>query len=290
MKEKDDLSALEKRVDILKETIERLFLKEERERLRAVAMENVDRWAKISEKEKRGREERLSNSIDIRIYEDDWGVAAKRVTKEFGKVFAVLNMANSRVAGGGYLSGMIAQEENMFRRTDCHFKVMEWEHEDEDVPFEDVEELWYDEDMTDLLNARFGEVYLDVDEPRICVRGQEDLSKESLGYEWHDEAEVFPFYELRAAAHDLRGGAVYSDKETRKRIRAQLETLKTEGVRHVVLSAFGCGAFKNPADKVAACYKGLLDEYREDFDVVCFAIYHAGYGNNNYVHFREVFK
>lgn len=45
------------------------------------------------------------------------------VTKEHGKVFAVLNMANAYVAGGGYVEGMPAQEENMFRRTDCHYFV-----------------------------------------------------------------------------------------------------------------------------------------------------------------------
>ena len=35
--------------------------------------------------------------------------------------------------------------------------------------------------------------------------------------------------------------------ETVKRVSAQLDTLIGKGVRHVVLSAFGCGAFLNPA-------------------------------------------
>ena len=52
-----------------------------------------------------------------------------------------------------------------------------------------------------------------------------------------------------------RGGGAFSRAETRKRVAAQLDTLIEQGVRHVVLSAFGCGAFRNPADEVAAVYR-----------------------------------
>eukprot|EP00957_Ditylum_brightwellii_P163319 12435452-Ditylum_brightwellii.AAC.1 len=65
--------------------------------------------------------------------------------------------------------------------------------------------------------------------------------------------------ELRAAAVDRRRcGQFISEKFNRKmlddmrcRIIAQLVTLIDAGVRHVILSAFGCGAFRNPADNVA---------------------------------------
>ena len=40
-----------------------------------------------------------------------------------GTLFASLNMANAYGPGGGYTHGMVAQEENMFRRTDCHFSL-----------------------------------------------------------------------------------------------------------------------------------------------------------------------
>ncbi len=41
----------------------------------------------------------------------------RRFTKLYGMPFAVLNMANARRFGGGYVEGAGAQEENMFRRT-----------------------------------------------------------------------------------------------------------------------------------------------------------------------------
>ena len=49
----------------------------------------------------------------------DWGDVTLALTKRYGKCFAVLNMANAYSFGGGYAHGQVAQEENMFRRTDC---------------------------------------------------------------------------------------------------------------------------------------------------------------------------
>ncbi len=59
----------------------------------------------------------------VRVESGDWGDVTLRLTKETGRIFAVLNMANAYCPGGGYVEGMPAQEENMFRRTDCHFTI-----------------------------------------------------------------------------------------------------------------------------------------------------------------------
>merc|ERR1719336_3762848 len=90
---------------------------------------------------------------------------------------------------------------------------------------------------------------------------------------------------MRAAAVDRRadglaGGLVlaFDENECRKRIRAQLETLKKKKLRHAVLSAFGCGAFKNPPEEVARLYKESIRAYEQDLDVIVFAIFYPGYG------------
>jgi uncharacterized protein (TIGR02452 family) len=57
----------------------------------------------------------------------------------------------------------------------------------------------------------------------------------------------------------------------------------------VVLSAFGCGAFMNPANKVATAYHEALKERHMHFDVVAFAIFSAGYGPNNFKPFEDEF-
>merc|ERR550525_1439711 len=95
---------------------------------------------------------------------------------------------------------MIAQEENMFRRTDCHFSLDPDPKRGEMDPHSRL----YLQRETDLLNGKHGKVYLDAQNPRVCIRGSEDRRSRDLGYRWLEEDEIFPFYELRAAAVDLR--------------------------------------------------------------------------------------
>jgi len=108
-------------------------------------------------------------------------------------------------------------------------------------------------------------------------------------YAWLADDEVFPFFELRAAAEDLRDGRAFDGVEMRKRIAAQLDTLRAHDVRHAVLGAFGCGAFRNPAHEVAAIYRDELSARAGAFDVIAFAIFSAGYGPDNYTPFAAVF-
>jgi uncharacterized protein (TIGR02452 family) len=123
----------------------------------------------------------------------------------------------------------------------------------------------------------------------VCIRGAEDRARDDLGYAWLADDEVFPFFELRAAAEDLRDGRAFDATEMRKRIAAQLDTLQAHRVRHAVLGAFGCGAFRNPADRVAAIYRDELAARTGAFDVIAFAIFSAGYGPDNYTPFAAVF-
>lgn len=204
------------------------------------------------------------------------------LTREHGVCFAVLNMANAFVPGGAYVEGTAAQEENLFRRSDCHFHVTDEVY--------DAARDRYRPYFTDLLSARGGRVFLDVERPRVCLRGAEDRSRVDLGYRWLAEDEIFPFYELRAAAQDLRGGHAFDEHEARRRIAAQLDTLIDAGVRHAVLSAFGCGAFENPAERVAAMYRDELEARRDAFTLVAFAIFAPGYGPDNHTPFAAAFS
>jgi hypothetical protein len=107
-------------------------------------------------------------------------------------------------------------------------------------------------EMTRLLSAHDGVVYLDKKRPRVCIRGPEDRARADLGYRWLPDKEVFASFELRAAAQDLRDGSAFELDDARRRIAAQLNTLRHHDLRHAVLGAFGCGAFRNPADRIAA--------------------------------------
>ena len=101
--------------------------------------------------------------------------------------------------------------------------------------------------------------------------------------------QVFPFFELRGAAQDLRNGSDFNPSDARKRISAQLDTLRGQQIRHVVLGAFGCGAFRNPADRVAGIYREEIAARSEDFSLIAFAIFGAGYGPDNFTPFARAF-
>jgi hypothetical protein len=256
----------------LRDTVEVLSDPAKRERYRRLATENLQRW--------RSEAEPAPRSLLLELSPEDWGEATARLSRRFGTTFAVLNMANAYVPGGAYVEGAVAQEENLFRRSDCHFSITEHEY--------DAERDRYHPFMTELLSAVDGRVYLDVEDYRICIRGPEFREREDLGYRWLEDDEVFPFFELRAAAQDLRGQRSFDPEEARRRIAAQLDTLREHGVRHAVLSAFGCGAFQNPAEQVAALYRDEIEKRRSDFAVLTFAIYYPGYGRDNFAPFVKV--
>lgn len=259
---------------VLRETLDAFSRADPPDHYQRLARRNLERW--------RAEVAGAPASFRLDVIAGDWGAVAQAVTKEHGACFAVLNMANAYVPGGAYVEGAAAQEENMYRRTDCHFHVGDDEY--------DAATDRYRPEMTRRLSARDGIVHLDVREPRVCIRGPEDRSRPDLGYPWLAADDVFPFFELRASAEDLRDGRPFDPVEARRRIAAQLDTARANRVRHVVLGAFGCGAFRNPADRVAPIYRDAIAARRADFDVVAFAIFAPGYGPDNYTPFAECFR
>lgn len=58
----------------------------------------------------------------------------------------------------------------------------------------------------------------------------------------------------------------------------------------MVLGAFGCGAFQNPAEHVARVHREEIELCADAFDVLAFAVFHAGYGPNDFTPFAEAFR
>jgi hypothetical protein len=252
-----------------------------------------------------------TDTVSVFLCEGDWGEVAQKLTQQFGETFAVLNMANAFVAGGGVVEGMIAQEENMYRRSDCWLKARASSKTEEAAPERGIGNLYYEEELAETAT-------LDSEEPRVCFIGQD-----VCGYQANPELVsnsycplptelVFPFYELKAAAYDTRPFHNWASFERkylkgwresmRKRMHNQFEELASKQVRHVVLSAFGCGAFINRAwpqnvqqdmvRNVARMYLESIEEHGGSFDVIAFGIYDgAGYGATaNSRLFHEVFS
>ena len=253
-----------------------------------LAKNNMLRWCKHIQP-------RSPHGLTVIVEEMDWGEMALKCTKEYGSIFACLNMANQFYPGGGYTSGPAAQEENMFRRTNCHFSIDRTNMLDANTYNNDYK---YKQSVIDLISAKHNETYLDVNRPIICIKDKETWTKtdgntekdtRNIGYNELSNGDKFLFYELRCAAVDMRkAGMQFNEAEMKKRIEAQFTTLISKNVRHVVFGAFGCGAFANPPQQVATLYKECIMLYKDKFDVIAFPIYYAGNGESNYPVFRKI--
>jgi len=266
--------AMVRRREILRETLNVFTSIKPADYLQKKALKNLSRW----------QDERTIADLEqkVQVIQGDWGDVTLALTKKYGTIFAVLNMANAYVPGGGYVEGMSAQEENMYRRTDCHFYIDKYEY--------DRSKNQYHPEITALIKGKDGKVYLDTNHPRVCIRGSEDSTQTNLGYPWLPEEDIFPFYELRAAAQDLRDGKQFDEEEARKRIAAQLDTLREKGVRYAVLGAFGCGAFLNPPKTIATLYKEEIDKRIDDFSLIVFAVFVSSLKDNNYGVFKRILE
>jgi hypothetical protein len=104
----------------------------------------------------------------------------------------------------------------------------------------------------------------------VCFR-----KSEANRYAFMERDEIFPFFELRSAAQDLRRGGTFDAGVCRRQVLAQFAALRDVGAQGVVLSAFGCGAFENPPNEVANVYKSCIEDpsvVGEDLKIIMFAI------------------
>lgn len=236
-----------------------------------LAEENLARW----EVERNGRHPRPILLITM----EDTLNAAEKYTKIFGTKFAILNMANAHYPGGGYKNGRAAQEENIYRRTNASIL-------DRYPKYTQME--------SDQINGKDPKKGYPL-RTLICIKGPE-IAGTGTGYDLLDDNDVFAVEEMRSAAVNQNSKATLPlsrddlREEMSFRIALQFKTLILAGYRHVILGAFGCGAFGNDPIMISNIYRKYLERYRDNFDVVVFGIHYAGYGQDNYSIFAETLR
>ncbi|EAW11532.1 uncharacterized protein ACLA_092300 [Aspergillus clavatus NRRL 1] len=179
----------------------------------------------------------------------------------------VLNMASEKRAGGGWLSGALAQEEALCLRST----------------------------LAATLAARYYPlpVYGAVWSPGVVVfRGEVGTGCEFLRDEEKFVVGVVSLAALRrpVLTGDGRRFANVSDVFILKnKMRQVLRVLANKGITHCVLGAMGCGAFRNPPYEVARIYKEVLeeDEWTGGFEEIVFAVLDTK-GESNYTIFKNV--
>jgi hypothetical protein len=279
--------------------------------LQAQARNNLIRWSK----------QKSEPPYRVEVVNEDWGTAAENATKQYGKPYAILNMANPRFPGGAFLEGGSAQEENLWHRSTCarslSSKGIKFAKEDNS--------FLYTQKRSRLLNGltkmnntelsllssnekdKTSSAYkvLMSPKPDVCFRGPEIYAPEpemarmmvipDLSFSYLPKERIFPFYELRSAAPDISGininkanNSLLSEykKILTRRIGAQLDTLIARKCRNLTLGAWGCGCFKNNPHIVSEIYRNEIAKRAKHFDHIIFPI--KDYGTtNNYSVFKE---
>ena len=202
------------------------------------------------------------------VVNEDCLATARRLA---GENPLVLNMASRSTPGGGVEGGAGAQEECLFRASNYYTTLYP------------LREVAYP------MDRNFGGIY----SPEVTVfRGLE-----AEGYPLLKEPFKVSFVAVAALnGPHLTPSGDYTESERLgmiNKIRTILNIALKFGHKTLVLSAFGCGAFRNPPQKVALLFKEVFDEpaYKGAFEKVVFAIKgdHNDWRNANFEAFRRVF-
>lgn len=222
----------------------------------------------------------------VEVEGGDCLAVARRLVEAGEPETCVLNMASASTPGGGVYNGAGAQEEHLFRSSDLYRSLYRF--------------------------ADFGADYgvphapqsypLRGDGAGVFTRGATVFrGPEPEGYPLLERPWKCNFVSVPAVSHPDTvpgpdGGprlAPGPEESMRRRIRTILRIARANGQRALVLSAFGCGAFRNPPRHVAELFREALasPEFRSAFARVVFAVLddHNARGDGNLRPFRDVF-
>ena len=188
--------------------------------------------------------------------EDCLNACARIIRNEPASRVGLLNMASEICPGGGVRKGSRAQEEDICRRTTLYPTIKRQQYP---LAFDEV---LYTPDVKIIKSANY-------------VKLQEYINITGV---------------VTAAA--IRRPTVTREylELLRDKITMMLETFEYHEMDHLVLGAWGCGAFRNPPDLVAEAFKEILasDRFCNRFTKITFAILQPpGCQKQNYDIFME---
>ena len=221
---------------------------------------------------------------EVKVIDRDCVYAAKDLIDR-GLNPCMLNMASFSTPGGGVTKGSSAQEENIFRRSNLFKSLYQFHSIGENYKIEQKEERYP-------LDYNFGGIYT----PHVTIfKGGSDTRYTLL-------EEPFEVAVVSVAA--VKNPSLQNGKLTpwvidvlKNKIRQILDIALENGHDSLVLSAFGCGAYKTPPTEMAKLFKEVIEskKYKGAFKVIHFAIINVTSTNGshnpegNYKPFKEVF-
>lgn len=199
-----------------------------------------------------------ANKISV-VEDDSFNVASKMDNP------LVLNMASDYVPGGGWRKGAMAQEESLFYRSSYAVTL--------DSRYGNSPN-YYPMGNLDAIYSRNVVVFCGIDYKIL---------------DWKDCFKVACVAVAGIRRPELVGGKL-------KKLDRQLTKEKIKGIykiaiqhkhQNLVLSALGCGAFRNPPREIAEIFKEVNSECRYGLNIV-FAILSVR-NRDNYLAFKHVF-
>ncbi|MDF1826740.1 MAG: TIGR02452 family protein [Legionellaceae bacterium] len=229
--------------------------------------------------------------LTLRIQNEDCLAVAKTIHAEHGSV-CVLNMANQVHVGGDYLSlCALAQEESLIKRTHLLDALIDLEGvhltKNPSNPYQYAlpDCLGFNQDEQQQGFGEFTCLY----SSNITVSHLDKAREQPL-------PQPFEINIISSAAYNLSNCRETLSPElylagTVLKIVNQLRTAKAYHQRHLVLGAFGCGAFGNEPRFIAEIYCSAIHEleFVGCFDSISFAVTQRQSGGN-YDAFADVFN
>ncbi|CAF3408594.1 unnamed protein product [Rotaria sp. Silwood2] len=191
------------------------------------------------------------NSTTVDVLNEDCLVSYHTLSTSYMKPL-LLNMANSTTPGGGYRKGDGAQEENLFRRSNYYMSLDP--NMDQELDQSINTERNYCSNTGEVVRLSDHQSLYPIDEYGAIYTSGITVFRntEDQGYSLLNR----PLYDVCAVAiAAYRDPQVLKNKQrlvsniavaTRKKIESLFAIAYRNGHHSLVLSAFGCGAFKNP--------------------------------------------
>ena len=208
-------------------------------------------------------------SAEISITDEDSFTAAGRI----GGKTLVMNFANARYPGGGFLSGANAQEESLCRESTLYASLSS----------EKSREM-YDYNNLHRNPCKYNAMILS---PNVCVF--RDINDELLKKPFATSVITIPALNKNGDSRNIPQDTI--DEVMKNRLRSMFITAAHFEYKNLILGAWGCGAYGNDPETVAEYFCELIfDEHFERFfDKIVFAIFDRG-EKRNLKAFRKVFN
>ena len=226
------------------------------------------------------------SDAEVRITNKRTFAAAMDMCHSFpNKKVAVLNFASAVNPGGGVINGSSAQEEALCRCSTLYPTLnQKWLYEAYYRPNREASDFRNSDAVIyspDIVICKSDDEYPErLPKNKWCTVDVISCAAPNL-----HGVHYIPYGQENSGQTGFTAEELYSIHLTRS--RHILTVAAANGVKILILGAFGCGAFQNDPTIVASAFRDALTEFIRFFDIVEFAIYCRNFETSNFAAFSQ---